>query len=235
MVVTPSEYRGAGHVYVGSVQETKDVERKFVALEERFRLDVGVEGHHEGRRGQGNCRPRAPSKRTKAGSVDDLTPPEGSGSRRDQAQAELRVAVGGREHEFIGIGLIGLAVLLGLAVYVNLAGPLGRGIETLSGWLFGLGRYAVPVVLVSVGVSLLRKGRSAGPFQLAIGWSLMSLSVLGLLQVARGAAELGDAADQVSDAGGWIGAFIGAPLEAMLERPAPRCCSSWRSWPAPCW
>ena len=156
------------------------------------------------------------SKRTKAGSVDDLTPPEGSGSRRDQAQAELRVAVGGREHEFVGIGLIGLAVLLGLAVYVNLAGPLGRGIETLTGWLFGLGRYAVPIVLVSVGVSLLRKGRSAGPFQLVIGWSLMSLSVLGLLQVARGAAELGDAADQVSEAGGWIGAIIGAPLEAML-------------------
>ncbi len=159
---------------------------------------------------------KATAKRTKAGSVDDLTPPEGSGSRRDQAQAELRGAVGGRENEFIGIGLIGLAVLLGLAVYVNLAGPLGRGIETLTGWLFGLGRYAVPVVLVSVGVSLLRKGRSAGPFQLAIGWSLMSLSVLGLLQVARGPDDLGDAADQVSDAGGWIGALIGAPLEAML-------------------
>jgi S-DNA-T family DNA segregation ATPase FtsK/SpoIIIE len=157
------------------------------------------------------------SKRTKAGSVDDLTPPEGSGSRRDQATAELRVAVGGREHEFLGIGLIGLAVLLGLAVYVNLAGPLGRGIETLAGWLFGLGRYAVPVVLIAIGVSLLRKGRSAGPFQLLIGWTMMSLSVLGLLQVARGADGLGDAADKVSDAGGWIGALVGAPLENLLD------------------
>jgi S-DNA-T family DNA segregation ATPase FtsK/SpoIIIE len=157
------------------------------------------------------------SKRTKAGSVDDLTPPEGSGSRRDQATAELRVAVGGREHEFLGIGLIGLAVLLGLAVYVNLAGPLGRGIETLVGWLFGLGRYAVPVVLIAIGVSLLRKGRSAGPFQLLIGWTMMSLSVLGLLQVARGADGLGDAADKVSDAGGWIGALVGAPLENLLD------------------
>ena len=110
-----------------------------------------------------------------------------------------------------------MAVLLALAVYVNLAGPLGRGIETLAGWLFGLGRYAVPIVLVAIGVSLLRKGRSASPFQLAIGWSLMSLSVLGLLQVARGAEELGDAADEVSDAGGWIGAFIGAPLEGLLD------------------
>src|SRR6056297_3722482 len=67
----------------------------------------------------------ATAKRAKAGSVDDLTPPGGSGSRRDQAQAEIREAVGGRENEFVGLGLVGLAILLALAVYVNLAGPLG--------------------------------------------------------------------------------------------------------------
>ncbi len=159
---------------------------------------------------------KASTKRSKAGSVDDLTPPEGSGSRRDQATAELRQAVGGREHEFVGLGLIGLAVLLGLAVYVNLAGPLGRGTETLAGWLFGLGRYAVPVVLVAVGVSFLRKGRSAGPFQLVIGWAMMSLAVLGLLQVARGAERFSDAADGIDEAGGWVGALVGVPLEALL-------------------
>ncbi len=156
-----------------------------------------------------------------AGTVRDLTPPEGSrpqgsSSRRGQATAELRGAVGGREHEFIGLGLIGLALMLGLAVYLDLAGPLGRGIETLSGWLFGLGRYAVPVVLVAGGVSMLRRGRSASPVQLVVGWSLMSLSVLGLLQVARGPEDLGGAADEVSEAGGWIGAMVGAPLEALL-------------------
>ena len=150
------------------------------------------------------------------GSVRDMTPPEGSSSRRDQATAELREAVGGREHEFVGLGLIGLAILLGLAVYVNLAGPLGRGIETLAGWLFGLGRYAVPVVLVAVGVSFLRKGRSASPFQLVVGWTMMSLAILGLLQVARGADQFSDAADGIDDAGGWIGALVGIPLEALL-------------------
>ena len=151
-----------------------------------------------------------------AGNVRDMTPPEGSTSRRDQATAELREAVGGREHEFVGLGLIGLAILLGLAVYLNLAGPLGRGIETLAGWLFGLGRYAVPVVLVAVGVALLRKGRSASPFQLVIGWAMMSLAVLGLLQVARGATEFSDAADGIDEAGGWIGALVGIPMEALL-------------------
>jgi DNA segregation ATPase FtsK/SpoIIIE, S-DNA-T family len=161
---------------------------------------------------------KSTSKRT-AGSVDDLTPPEGSGTRRDHAQAELRDAVGGREHEFVGLGLIGLGALLALAVYLNLAGPLGRGIETLTGWLFGLGRYAVPVVLVSIGVSYLRKGRSASPVQLVVGWSLMSLSVLGLLQVARGAETFGESADGIDEAGGWIGAIVGAPLEALLAAP----------------
>ena len=153
---------------------------------------------------------------TAAGNVRDMTPPEGSTSRRDQATAELREAVGGREHEFVGLGLIGLAILLALAVYVNLAGPLGRGIETLAGWLFGLGRYAVPVVLVAAGISLLRRGRSASPFQLVIGWAMMSLAVLGLLQVGRGATEFSDAADGIDEAGGWIGALVGIPLEALL-------------------
>ncbi len=151
-----------------------------------------------------------------SGNVRDLTPPEGSSSRRDQATAELREAVGGREHEFVGLGLIGLAILLGLAVYVNLAGPLGRGIETLTGWLFGLGRYAVPVVLAAVGISFVRKGRSASPFQLAVGWTMMSLAILGLLQVARGAEQFSDAADGIDEAGGWIGAFVGIPVEALL-------------------
>ena len=106
-------------------------------------------------------------------------------------------------------------MLLTLA-YLNLAGPLGRGIETLTGWSFGLGRYAVPVMLVAVGISFLRTGRSASLFQLIVGWSSMSLSVLGLMQVARGTDRLGEAADGIADAGGWIGALVGTPLEALL-------------------
>ena len=128
----------------------------------------------------------------------------------------LRGAVGGREHEFIGIGLIGLAVVLGLAVYLDLAGPLGQGIETLMGWLVGYGRYALPLVLVALGVAFLRRGRTASPVQLAIGWSIVSLSALGLLHVLFGPDKISDGADEVVDAGGYIGALVGAPLEALL-------------------
>ena len=49
-----------------------------------------------------------------------------------------------------------------------------------------------------------------------IGWSMMSLAILGLMQVARGAEQFSDAADGIDEAGGWIGAFVGIPLEALL-------------------
>jgi len=148
--------------------------------------------------------------------VRDATPPHTHRSKREQAEAELRDAVGGREHEFVGLALIGVAVLLGLAVYVDLAGPLGRGIETLVGWLAGLGRYAVPLVLLGVGVSFVRSGRSASPFRLAIGWVMMSLATLGLLHLVNGPSGLGGAADEFIDAGGYIGAFVAEPLQALI-------------------
>ena len=148
-----------------------------------------------------------------SGSVRDATPPEGEVAA---PQSGLSHAMGGREHEFIGLGLIGAAIVLGLAVYLDLAGPLGRGIETLAGWLIGLGRYAFPLVLVAVGVSFVRRGRSSNPLQLAIGWSIVSLSALGLLQVFLGPDSVSDGADEVIDAGGYVGALVGSPLEALL-------------------
>jgi DNA segregation ATPase FtsK/SpoIIIE, S-DNA-T family len=156
--------------------------------------------------------PGATSSKKASGSVRDATPPGGE----EPAPSALRTAMGGREQEFIGLGLIGLAIVLALAVYVDLAGPLGRGVETLAGWLFGYGRFALPLVLVAVGVSFLRHGRSASPLQLAIGWTMVTLSTLGLFHVFLGADQLSDAADEVVDAGGWVGALVGTPLEAAL-------------------
>ena len=68
-----------------------------------------------------------------SGNVRDATPPSTSRNPRARAQSGLRGAVEGREHEFVGIGLIGGGVLLGLGMYWDLAGPVGRGIEKLFG------------------------------------------------------------------------------------------------------
>ena len=145
--------------------------------------------------------------------MKDATPP--GTRRRGQAQADLKQAVDGREHEFIGFALLVVGVLLGLAMYFDLAGPLGRGVETFVGWFVGLGRYVLPVVLVSSGIALVKKGQSSSPTRLVIGWGLIGVAVLGLLHILREPSSFTDL-DEIGDAGGWVGAAIAGPLEALV-------------------
>ena len=128
----------------------------------------------------------------------------------------MRHAVGGREHELLGIALIAGGVILGLALYVKLAGPVGRGLNTLLGWTAGIGRFFVPVALVGVGWALVKRGQSEHRFRLALGWSLVSAATLGLLHILRGPDGLGSAAE-LGRGGGVFGAAIGEPLRALLS------------------
>ncbi len=152
---------------------------------------------------------RTPAKPTPAAAASPT-------SRRDQASAELRQAIEGRENEFAGIGFIAVGILLGLAIYLNLAGPLGRGVETVVGWLTGLGRFVVPIAMVAVGAALVGKGQSMRRFRLAVGWGLLGLSLLGLLHVVRGPEKIMANFDTLGRAGGWIGALIGEPLRGLI-------------------
>ena len=68
--------------------------------------------------------------------------------------------VRGREVEFWGIGFISAGLLLILSMYAHMAGPLGTGIDKMFGWLFGLGRFALPVVAIVIGVAMVQIGRA---------------------------------------------------------------------------
>ena len=137
--------------------------------------------------------------------------------RRDQARAELSEAVSGREHEFIGIGFIFGGLLVGLAVYLKLAGILGRFVTTALSLLTGFGRLAVPVVLVSVGVALVRSGRSQHRFRLIAGWGGLGFACLGLLHMARARdAGITGNSDTLQKAGGFLGALIAVPISSLI-------------------
>lgn len=154
------------------------------------------------------------------GAVRDDTPLEPSRSSRGRSRTEdeLRTAVGGRESEFIGLGLIGIGVLVGLAVYLDLAGPLGRGVETLIGWFTGVGRFAVPVVLIATGVAFVRRGRSYNPVRLAIAWTIVSVTMLGLVHIVRRNDDA-EGFDRFGDWGGWIGTAVSEPMMALIATP----------------
>jgi S-DNA-T family DNA segregation ATPase FtsK/SpoIIIE len=172
-------------------------------------------------RSSGAAAPRQPSRAASGGGTTPRSggKPRSSGAgRRAQATEELRGAVSGREHEFLGIGLIVVGALLALAIYFGVAGPVGRGIEELFGWFTGLARFAVPIALIVVGVALVRAGRSSSPWRLAIGWGLVAVAVLGFLHVINGPDGF-SGLGQLEDGGGVVGAVVAEPLQALIATP----------------
>jgi S-DNA-T family DNA segregation ATPase FtsK/SpoIIIE len=131
-------------------------------------------------------------------------------------RVDWRRDIAGREPEFIGVGFIAAGVLIGLAVYLRLAGLVGRGVDKALGWLTGLGRYTIPVALVGVGVALIRKGVAESRFRLVAGWTVLAASILGILHVVRGPDSTKGNFDVFGKAGGWLGAIVGEPLKALL-------------------
>ncbi len=123
----------------------------------------------------------------------------------------------GREVELWGVALISVALLLALSMYIDLAGPVGSGIDTALGWLVGVGRFALPPVIGGIGVAMVRHRSVEHRARLSIGWLVIAVSGLGLLHLINGADAIVASADAMSKAGGWIGALIGEPLESTLS------------------
>mgnify|MGYP002628289782 FL=1 len=142
-----------------------------------------------------------------------------SAGRGDQAEAsqtgEVRRAINGRESEFVAIAFIVLGVIVGLAVYARLAGPVGRGADTALGCLLGLGRYCLPLVFVAIGVAQLRGDEAPNRVKLALGWGGVVLSALGILHVFKGP-DAFTGVDALGGAGGWLGAILGQILQVTI-------------------
>src|SRR4051794_5253234 len=156
------------------------------------------------------------SSSSRSGTTRDLTPP--STRRRDNTPTESRSVVSGREHDLTGVVLIGTGAVLALAMYFDLGGPLGSALDTFVGWFFGLARYLLPIALVSIGVSFIRKGRSSSPLRLVLGWGLVAAALLGLLHVVRNPDSFTDM-DGLGQAGGWFGAVLVEPIATLIAKP----------------
>lgn len=141
----------------------------------------------------------------------------GNKSNDKEVGSGAREVVRGREVEFWGIALISAGIVLVLSMYVKMAGPLGEAIDTVFGWLLGLGRFALPVVIAGIGVAMVRRRSIEHRLRLGIGWSIVVIAILGLLHVINGADSIVADVDAMSNAGGWLGAILGEPLRSTLS------------------
>ncbi|MFM8601716.1 MAG: DNA translocase FtsK 4TM domain-containing protein [Actinomycetota bacterium] len=179
--------------------------------------DKGSRSSSPGSRGRSGVKtPPAGSRRPSSGQSSGGSGRQ-SGPGRKGAESQLAQVAKGREVEFWGIGLVSLGLLLVLSMYAHMAGPLGTGIDKMFGWLFGLGRFALPVVSIVIGVAMVRRRSVEHRVRLTVGWGINVLATLGFLHLVNGADKIVASVDAMSQAGGWFGAIIGEPLRTTVS------------------
>lgn len=147
--------------------------------------------------------------------------------------------------DLLGLAALALAIISGLGIYSDLAGPVGRAVEGAVGALFGVARFLFPIVVLVAGVTLMtgrsRQRRSvadqttsvmgelddndqeflADPSVLwtrrALGVGLIFIAGLGLIDTFRGRPGLNGSSDELLHAAGFLGAAIGSPLRIALS------------------
>ena len=136
-------------------------------------------------------------------------------------------------------GLVGLVLgaLCALAVYSDLAGPVGHSFDRGAEWLLGGARYLVPLAVALLSWALIREGHprrrafptgagdhAAGeeaiarpPARVAVGCAVVLVTVAGMARLVEGPARwTGTGGSALRHSGGLVGEAAGVPLRAAL-------------------
>ncbi len=130
--------------------------------------------------------------------------------------------------EIYGVSIITLAILLFLAFFLAALGPVGRGLDLFFSYLLGGVRYALPFILLAIGLALLlgRLGEIASReergwrltwVELA-GTAIMIIAVCALLHIRVGSPEVMFTRSNLEEGGGLLGAVIAWPLFKMFGK-----------------
>ncbi len=116
--------------------------------------------------------------------------------------------------------LITIAITLAAASWLPAEGPIATGISWAMSGLFGLGFWAVPVLLLWLSWRLMRHpSRSGETGRLFFGWSALVMSFCGLRAIAVGAPSPTEGWDQLAQGGGFLGWILTAPFVTSIGPP----------------
>jgi len=115
-----------------------------------------------------------------------------------------------------GAVLLVVALLLALSVWVDVTGPVGRGVDVVVGGLFGTLALLVPPVFAVLGVALVRdRGRGVAG-RMVLGAAMSLVAGAGLVHLASGL-HASSTSEELRQGGGLAGMGVGAPLRAALS------------------
>jgi DNA segregation ATPase FtsK/SpoIIIE, S-DNA-T family len=117
-----------------------------------------------------------------------------------------------------GIVLLLIAVISGLGIYLDAAGPVGRWVDVVARGGLGLVGYLLPLLLMAFGALLVmdRPGPEVG--RLGLGFALAILAVLAGAHLAVDVPPPGEGVEALARGGGVVGWLVAAPLDAALSR-----------------
>jgi S-DNA-T family DNA segregation ATPase FtsK/SpoIIIE len=130
-------------------------------------------------------------------------------------RGSVRRTLGRQTDDVWGLILLVLAVLATLA-FVDRAGPFGEGFETVTRFLFGVWRYALPVAMAGVGIALITGKPRGGARRLVVGGITTFVRTLALFHLLTGAVALRPSIELVEERGGAVGALIAFPMRRLL-------------------
>ncbi len=119
-----------------------------------------------------------------------------------------------------GLAFIGLAIVVAASIWWALPGGMGEVVRTMLTGSVGVLSWAVPLVLLVVAWRLLRTPQENGPAgRQVIGWSSITLGILGLVHIANGLPRPRDVGGQaaIQDGGGAIGYVVSAVLSDLFR------------------
>jgi DNA segregation ATPase FtsK/SpoIIIE, S-DNA-T family len=116
----------------------------------------------------------------------------------------------------LGLALVGLAIVVAAAVWWQLPSAVGDLLRTVVEGSFGIGAWAVPLLLLLWAWRTMRSPELNGPAgRPVIGWMAIALGVLGLIHIQHGLPRPSGSSEAMRAAGGAVG-YIGSALIADL-------------------
>ncbi len=129
-------------------------------------------------------------------------------ARRDERPASLW-ARHRRDLWVVALVVVGLFVVFAEA---DALGPFGRAIARALADVLGVGRFALVVILLGLGVALVRRAVELDRARLGWGVALGLVTVSGLGDLAAGRPGVHATTGALADAGGWLGVLVGGGL-----------------------
>jgi S-DNA-T family DNA segregation ATPase FtsK/SpoIIIE len=138
-------------------------------------------------------------------------------SKRESAVRRVARHLAPQAADAIGIGLVVLAIITALGIWVDAAGPVGRFLNVAARGTFGESGYLFPVVSLWWGLILVRGTAEEDRGRMLIGLVFALMGGLGLWSLLSGNPAPIDGFRALARGGGLIGSVTAWPLSELLS------------------